>query len=116
MSTTIDEIKAGTNTTSTQTLFLNENIINIKDVFNFGNFINREDNPLISSSLLLNGREKFQERDAHYFNGIVPYYYFNNTPSDGINVYSFSIDPMNVEPKGTINFGQINDNKELIVK
>lgn len=115
MSKTIDEIKEGSNTTSTQTLFLDKNTLNIKDVFNFGNFINRTDNPIISSALLLNGREKFQQRDSNYFNTIVPYYNFNNKPSDGINVYSFSLDPMNVEPKGTINFGMINDNKELIL-
>jgi hypothetical protein len=116
MSKTIDEIKEGANTTSTQTLFLDENTLNIRDVFNFGNYINRTDNPIISSALLLNGREKFQQRDSNYFNSIVPYYYFNNKPSDGINVYSFSLEPMNVEPKGTINFGMINDNKELILK
>jgi len=115
MSKTIDEIKEGTNTTDAQTAFLDKNTLNIKDVFNYANYINRTDNPIISSALLLNGREKFQERDSNYFNSIVPYYYFNNKPADGINTYSFSIDPMNVEPKGTINLGMINDNKELIL-
>lgn len=116
MSKTIDEIKEGNNTTSAQGSFLDENTLNIRDVFNFGNYINRTDNPIISSALLLNGREKFQQRDSNYFNSIVPYYYFNNKPSDGINVYSFSLEPINIEPKGTINFGMINDNKELILK
>ena len=115
MSKTIDEIKEGENTTSAQTLFLDKNTLNIRDVFNFGNYINRTDNPVVSSALLLNGREKFQQRDSNYFNNIVPYYNFNNKPADGINVYSFSLEPMNVEPTGTINFGMINDNKELIL-
>ena len=116
MSKTIDEIKEGENTTTQQNTFLDKNTLNIIDVFNFGNFIDRTDNPIISSALLLNGRDKFQERDSNYFNSIVPYYNFNNKPADGINVYSFSIDPMNVEPSGTINFGMINDNKELIIR
>ena len=94
---------------------LDKNTLNIRDVFNYGNYINRTDNPIVSSALLLNGREKFQERDSNYFNSIVPYYNFNNKPIDGINVYSFSLNPMNVEPTGTINFGMINDNKELIL-
>ena len=115
MSKTIDEIKEGDNTTAAQTLFLDKNTLNIRDVFNYGNYINRTDNPVISSALLLNGREKFQQRDSNYFNSIVPYYNFNNKPADGINVYSFSLNPMNVEPTGTINFGMINDNKELIL-
>lgn len=115
MSKTIDEIKEGNNTTSAQTLFLDKNTLNIRDVFNYGNFINRTDNPVVSSALLLNGRDKFQQRDSNYFNSIVPYYNFNNKPADGINVYSFSLEPMNVEPTGTINFGMINDNKELIL-
>ena len=115
MSKTIDEIKEGSNTTSEQTLFLDNHTLNIRDVFNYGNYINRTDNPVVSSALLLNGREKFQERDSNYFNSIVPYYNFNNKPTDGINVYSFSLEPMNVEPTGTINFGMINDNKELIL-
>ena len=115
MSKTIDEIKEGSNTTSAQTAFLDANTLNIRDVFNFGNYINRTDNPIITSALLLNGREKFQQRDSNYFNSIVPYYNFSNKPGDGINVYSFSLEPMNVEPTGTINFGMINDNKELIL-
>tara|TARA_Y100000591_G_scaffold131694_1_gene112848 strand:+ start:20610 stop:22232 length:1623 start_codon:yes stop_codon:yes gene_type:complete len=115
MSKTIDEIKEGSNTTSEQTLFLDNHTLNIRDVFNYGNYINRTDNPIVSSALLLNGREKFQQRDSNYFNSIVPYYNFNNKPTDGINVYSFSLEPTNVEPTGTINFGMLNDNKELIL-
>lgn len=115
MSKTIDEIKEGDNTTTAQNLFLDKNTLNIKDIFNYGNYINRTDNPVILSALLLNGREKFQQRDGNYFNSIVPYYNFSNKPSDGINVYSFSVSPMDVEPMGTINFGMLNDNKELIL-
>ena len=115
MSITIDEIKEYSGTTTDQNIFLNINTLSIRDVFNYGNFINRTDNPIISSSLVLNGEKDFKEKDGHYFNSIIPYYYFENTPDDGINIY-FCIDPLSVEPKGTINFGQINDNKELILK
>jgi hypothetical protein len=116
MSITIDDILEDSNTTTEQINFINLNTLNIKDVFNFGNFINRKDNIIIRSQLLLNGREKFQERDGNYFNYIVPYYYFNNTPSDGVNAYTFAVKPMDINPSGTINFGMINDNKELKIR
>jgi len=115
MSKTIDEIKEGLNTTDDQTAFLNKHTLNIRDVFNFGNFINRTDNPIVSSRLILNGYDKFQERDGNFFNSIVPYYHFSNKPADGINVFSFSVDPNNLDPLGTINFGAIGDNQELIL-
>lgn len=116
MSKTIDEMKADTLSTTVQNLFLDYYTLNIKDVFNYGNFINRTDNPIVRSQLILNGREKFQEIDGNFFNNLVPYNYFANKPNDGVNVYNFSLEPMNVETTGTINFGKINDNKELILK
>lgn len=116
MSTTIDELKKDSLSTTEQNSFLDYYTLNIKDVFNYGNFINRTDNPIVTSQLLLNGREKFQEIDGHYFNNNVPYHYFENKPSDGVNVYNFSLKPMDVETSGTIHFGKINDNKELIIK
>lgn len=115
MSITIDSILEEANTTTSQELFLNYHAINVRDQFNYSNFINRKDNPIVRTQLLLNGREKFKEMDGNYFNYIVPYYYFDNTPSDGVNVFTFAVNPMSVEPSGTINFGQINDNKELII-
>lgn len=112
ISYTISELTADSDSSSTvksnQVTFLQQNQYNIIDIFNSGNFINRKDNPIIRSSLLLNGKERIQERDGVYFNYLIPYYYFKNTPQDGLNIYSFALSPTDIQPSGTINFGQVN--------
>lgn len=118
MSSTIDELKSGLNVSLdqqiTQGTFLDINKISIIDIFNYGNYLNRTDNPIILSRLQFNGQDKFQERDGNFFNYLNTFYYFNNTPPDGINAYSFCLSPNDIQPSGTINFSNIN-NKDLIV-
>ena len=114
MSYTLEELK-GYNGTTTQDTFLDINSYSVVDIFNYGNYVNRSDNPIITSQLVLNGREKFQERDGNYFNNLTCYRYFANAPDDGINVYPFSLKPMNTEPTGTLNLNYI-ENKDLTLK
>ena len=113
MSTTINEFLNDTNTTSNQTAFLEINTISIIDVFNTGNFIDRTDNPIALSSFQLNGKNRFQQRDGYFYNYLQPYYYFTNSPPDGVNTYSFSLDPENIQPTGTINLGHVNSKNLL---
>ena len=84
----------------------------IIDHFNYGNNIDRSDNPIVAAKLQLNGSDRFQERDGHYFNYVQPYQHFSNTPADGINVYSFALKPEDHQPSGTCNFSRI-DNATL---
>jgi hypothetical protein len=114
MSTTNDEFKADSNTTTQQLNFLNIHTYSIIDIFNYGNFINRSDNPIISSSFQLNGKNRFQERDGFFYNYLQPYYYFTNSPPDGVNIYTFSLHPTDTQPSGTINLGYVNS-KDLIL-
>lgn len=114
MSITIDEFKEDTNTTEQQINFLNIHTINIIERFNYGNFINRTDSPIISSSFQLNGKNRFQERDGFFYNYLQPYYYFKNSPPDGVNVYTFSLHPSDGQPSGTLNLGFVNS-KDLLV-
>ena len=88
--------------------------VTLHDVFNYGRWIDRSDNPVASSKLQLNGHDRFQERDGNYFNYVQPYQHFSNTPSDGINVYSFALKPEEHQPSGTCNFSRI-DNATLNV-
>ena len=113
MSTTIDEF-LNVPTTADQDAFLQLNTVSIIDIFNTGNFIDRSDNPVVLSSFQLNGKNRFQQRDAFYYNYLQPYYYFTNSPPDGINVSSFSLEPENVQPSGTLNLGQVNS-KDLLI-
>ena len=115
ISYTISELAADSDSSSTvksnQLTFLQKNQYSVIEMFNSGNFINRLDNPIIKSSLLLNGKERIKERDGVYFNYLIPYYYFKNTPQDGVNIYNFALSPMDVQPSGTINFSQVQDKK-----
>jgi hypothetical protein len=114
MSTTNDEFRADSSTTVQQLNFINIHTYSIIDRFNYANFINRTDNPVVSSSFELNGKNRFQERDGFFYNYLQPYYYFTNSPPDGVNVYTFALHPTDTQPSGTINLGYVNS-KDLIV-
>ena len=82
--------------------------------FNYGNFVDGTDNPVLSAKLQLNGHDRFQARDGSYFNFVQPWQHFSNTPADGVNVYSFALKPEEHQPSGTCNFSRI-DNATLQV-
>lgn len=63
---------------------------------------------LTSATLLLNGLERFEEKDGSYFNLIQPYQYHTVIPKAGIYVYSFSLHPESFQPSGTCNMSRIN--------
>ncbi len=121
MTNTINEIKAAPSPVPIptpdpriqQNAFMDLHTNSIIDIFNYGNFINRSDNPVISSSFQLNGNNRFQERDGYFYNYLQPYYYFKNSPADGINIYTFSLNPEDIQPSGLINLGKITSGKTL---
>ena len=69
-------------------------------------------NPVSAALLQLNGHDRFQKRDGAYFNYVQAHQHWNNTPADGINTYSFALNPMEHQPSGTCNFSRI-DNTTL---
>lgn len=86
--------------------------LNVINHFNYGNNLDGTDNPVVAAKLQLNGSDRFQERDGHYFNYVQPWQHFSNTPADGINTYSFALKPEDHQPSGTCNFSRI-DNATL---
>lgn len=68
---------------------------------------NCEGNPLIDAIIELNSHIRVQRLDGNYFNYVQPYQSHSNTPLDGINVYSFAIEPELQQPSGSINFSRI---------
>jgi len=70
------------------------------DIANIGN-------PVAFSSMDFNSYKRVMRLDQNYFNYVVPYEVHNTTPSDGINVYSFSLFPEDFQPSGTANFSKI---------
>ena len=85
---------------------------NAKLVFN-GKIIksdgtNGSKNPIIKAKLVLNGNDRFAERQGSYFNLIQPYQHHENIPANaGINVYSFGLKPEEHQPSGTLNMSRI---------
>lgn len=54
-----------------------------------------------------NGYSRISRFNGMYFNYVQPYQHHSNTPSDGINVYSFSLRPEEHQPTGSCNFSRI---------
>ena len=63
--------------------------------------------PISESIINLNNNNLTPLLDAIYFNNIIPYEMFRKTPSDGINCYSFSLQPLDEQPYGSCNFSRI---------
>jgi len=81
---------------------------------NYGCYLDGSKNPTSKALLQLNGHDRFSERDGAYFNYVQPWQCHANTPSDGVNVYSFALNPEQHQPSGTCNFSRI-DNATLNV-
>ncbi len=72
------------------------------------NEIKYPSNPVQSAKLILNGNDRFAQRDGMYFNVIQPYQHHENIPTNaGINVYSFALTPEDHQPSGTLNMSRI---------
>ena len=67
-----------------------------------------------AKSGVLNGNDRFTERDGRYFDLVQPYDHHSNCPAVGINSYSFALKPEDHQPSGTCNFSRI-DNAHLSV-
>jgi len=79
---------------------------------NYGIYLNRSINPVSQVLLQLNGQDRFSQRDGNYFNYVQPWQHHSNTPADGINMYSFALNPEEHQPSGTCNMSRI-DNATL---
>ena len=74
------------------------------------------DNSISSTSLQLNGNDRFAKRTGEYFSLVQPFQHHTNIPSNaGINVYSFAVKPEEHQPSGTLNMSRI-DTARLLIK
>jgi hypothetical protein len=63
---------------------------------------------LKNAKIKFNSIDRFEYKDYNYFNNLVPYLYHTNS-SQGINVYSFAVDPEKFQPSGSVNLSMISD-------
>ncbi|MBA42413.1 MAG: hypothetical protein CMF62_00200 [Magnetococcales bacterium] len=70
---------------------------------------------LINDSLItFHSYDRVRRRISKYFNYVQPYSHHRNTPSDGINVYSFALHPEEYQPSGTANFSRLTSANLLV--
>jgi hypothetical protein len=84
---------------------------NLKDLFNYTNNIekNKGINIINNVQLLLNGNDRITSRSSQYYSWIQNYQGYSNAASEGINIYSFSINNEQYQPSGSCNFSRIDD-------
>jgi len=113
MSKTVAELMAGaTAGTATPQSFLEDHGVVMRDWANSGLYVDGTENVVLDAKLKLNSLDRFAKRDGHYFNYVQPYQHWENTPADGVNSYSFALNPSQHQPSGTCNFSRI-DNTTL---
>lgn len=77
---------------------------------NFGVRTDKTGYTMNSAHLRINSYNRTDsDTDMIYYNYVQPYIYFNNSPTDGFNVYSFAIKPLEHQPSGSINLSRIDD-------
>jgi hypothetical protein len=67
----------------------------------------QEVGPLHKLKFILNGTERAAEQHGKWYNQYQPYRYHTGHPYPGIYVYSFALNPEDLQPSGTCNFSRI---------
>jgi hypothetical protein len=85
------------------------NIYSVSNILGPNNYISSGSliakNIITSMRLTLGGNDRFRARDGNYFNLTQPYQHHTSVPNNvGINVYSFSLNPEELQPSGSCNF------------
>jgi hypothetical protein len=89
----------------------NDNFYGI--IYNYEN--DKDFNPIDTQYLYLNNQYQTENVDSMYYNYVVPYKYYNITPYNGINVYSFSLFPTKLQPSGSCNFTMLKNKSINII-
>jgi len=77
---------------------------------NYSDFTNgsNQQNPMIDCQIVFNNYVRSDKKDGMFYDRFQPYKYHRTTPSKGINLFSFSLDPVQHQPSGNANFSRIN--------
>lgn len=65
-------------------------------------------NIMLSSKIIFNGHDRFEERDHVFFNFLQPYKHHTHSAPEGVYIYSFALNPEDLQPSGTSNFSRLN--------
>ena len=59
--------------------------------------------------LILNGNDRYNDKNADYYNLVQPYNHFTAIPPVGLLCYSYALQPVEHQPSGTLNFSRIDN-------
>lgn len=85
--------------------------VRVVQLNNYGLRLDGKGNMVVDGKLILNGQDRFATREGPYFNYVQPFQHHTRTPTDGINVYSFALQPEQHQPTGTCNMSRIDSTK-----
>jgi hypothetical protein len=87
---------------------LNSNI-NINDIFNYTLYPISDNNIIEQNTILINSIPRIESTDVEFYTNLQ--IYLNNfvSSSPGINMFSFSLNPNDYQPSGSLNFSKIDD-------
>lgn len=74
---------------------------------NYGLRLDGTGNLVNNAQLKLNGHDRFSVQNGAYFNYVQTAQHHTRTPADGVNVYSFALNPEQHQPSGTANLSRI---------
>jgi len=95
--------------------FFNGTKYNNKKYHNYGtDYHTCKGNIIKTAKIQFDTRDREIAKTKEFYNYIEPYEHHNSTPPDGINIYSFSLEPESYQPSGAANFSRI-DNGEIIL-
>jgi len=77
------------------------------NVCSFNNFSNNGKNPILNTKITFNNRTRVDKADSGWYDIYQPYTYHRVSPKTGINMYSFSLDPLQSQPTGACNFTRL---------
>lgn len=59
--------------------------------------------------LVLNGNDRYNDKNSDYYNLVQPYNHFTAVPPVGLLCYSYALQPIEHQPSGTLNFSRIDN-------
>lgn len=86
---------------------INTDDIIVNQFGNYGMYITGKKNPVKYSMIEFNSQIRSEKKNAKFYGVLQPYMHHSNTPKDGINLYSFAIEPEILQPTGTANMSLV---------
>ena len=98
----------GFDVTGARTNTCMDGLIDANDHYNRNSdSFNQVNNIMYNAKLVFNGNDRFSTKDNVFFNYLQPFKYHTSTPSPGVNVFSFALNPEEDQPSGTCNMSRI---------